>query len=78
MRVSEIDETGYAPLRASAGSPPAPGFHLVERGDVHGLIVYRFASRAPVTISEQALREHTITLVPHPEVLVPSSSGKNA
>ncbi len=78
VRVREVDETGYAPLRKSAGTAPAPGFHLSEHGDVHGLIVYRFTSSAPVTISEQALREHTITLVPHPEVLVPSMSGKTA
>ena len=30
VRVSEIDETGYAPLRSDAGDPPAPGFHLVQ------------------------------------------------
>ena len=78
VRVREVDETGYAPLRKSAGAAPAPGFHLSEHSDVHGLIVYRFTSSVPVTISEQALREHTITLVPHPEVLVPSMSGKTA
>jgi mannosyltransferase len=77
VRVSEIDETGYAPLRHSAESPPAPGFHLAERSDLHGLIVYRFISSAPVTISGQTLREHAITLEAPPEVLVPvSSSGK--
>jgi 4-amino-4-deoxy-L-arabinose transferase-like glycosyltransferase len=78
VRVSEVDEIGYAPLRASAGTPPAPGFHLSERRNIHGLWVYRFTSSAPVTISEVRMREHTITLAPHPEVLVPSSSGKNA
>ncbi len=77
VRVSEIDETGYAPLRHSAESPPAPGFHLAERSDLHGLIVYRFISSAPVTISGQTLREHVITLEAPPEVLVPvPSSGK--
>jgi mannosyltransferase len=74
--VTEIDETGYAPLRRSAGRPPAPGFHLLERRQIHGLIVYRFTSAVPVTISQRTLREHTITLAPHPEVLVPVSSGK--
>jgi hypothetical protein len=78
VKASEVDETGYAPLRASAGSPPAVGFHLAQRSDIHGLWVYRFTSSAPVRISEQRLREHTITVAPHPEVLVPSSSGKNA
>jgi 4-amino-4-deoxy-L-arabinose transferase-like glycosyltransferase len=78
VRVSEVDETGYAPLRASAGAPPAPGFHLSERRNIHGLWVYRFTSSEPVRIAEGRLREQTITLAPHPEVLVPSSSGKTA
>jgi hypothetical protein len=69
VTVSEIDETGYAPLRASAGSPPAPGFHLSNRYDVNGLIVYRFLSRSPRKVSEAALRRHVITEA-HPEVLV--------
>jgi mannosyltransferase len=67
--VSEIDETGYAPLRSSAGSPPAPGFHLLSRDDVNGLIVYRFVSPAPHAVSEATLRRHVITEA-HPEVLV--------
>jgi mannosyltransferase len=75
VKVSEVDETGYAPLRKSAGRPPAPGFHLVESRDIHGLVVYRFTSSVPVTISERVLREHVITLA-HPEVLVPVSPGK--
>jgi mannosyltransferase len=69
VTVSEIDETGYAPLRASAGSPPAPGFHLLSRDDVNGLIVYRFLSTSPRKVSEAALRRHVITEA-HPEVLV--------
>ena len=69
VTVSEIDETGYAPLRASAGSPPTPGFHLLSRDDVHGLIVYRFVSPTPRTVSEAALRRHVITEA-HSEVLV--------
>ncbi len=72
--VSEIDETGYSPLRASAGEPPAPGFHLFARLNVDGLIVYRFASDAPRAVSQAALRRHVITLA-HPEVLVPASVG---
>ena len=31
VRVSEIDETGYAPLRTGAGRPPAPGFQPARR-----------------------------------------------
>jgi mannosyltransferase len=69
VTVSEIDETGYAPLRASAGSPPAPGFQLLGRDDVNGLIVYRFVSATPRTVTEATLRRHVITDA-HPEVLV--------
>jgi mannosyltransferase len=80
VAVSEIDETGYAPLRAGAGSPPAPGFHLLSRSDIDGLILYRFTSATPRTVSEATLRRHAITAA-HPEVLVPatlhtSSSGE--
>lgn len=78
VMVSEVDEIGYAPLRGSAGTPPAPGFHLSERRNIHGLWVYRFTSIEPVRISEIRLREQTITVAPHPEVLAPSPSGKTA
>jgi 4-amino-4-deoxy-L-arabinose transferase-like glycosyltransferase len=71
--VSEIDETGYAPLRASAGGPPAPGFHLNARLDIDGLIVYRFVSTVPRLVSEATLRRHVITLAT-PSVLVPADS----
>ena len=71
VRVSEIDETGYAPLRRGAGRPPAPGFHLLERKNIDGLIVYRFVSSVPRLVSEAELRHHVITLA-HPEVLVPA------
>jgi mannosyltransferase len=65
---SEIDETGYAPLRPGAGEPPAPGFHLVQYRNVHGLILYRFRSATPRPVSEATLREHVIA-AGHPEVL---------
>jgi mannosyltransferase len=70
VTVTEIDETGYSPLRASAGHPPAHGFRLAGRGNVDGLIVYRFVSSVPRSVTEAALRRHVITLA-HPEVLVP-------
>jgi mannosyltransferase len=70
VRVSEIDETGYAPLRPGAGEPPAPGFRLVEHRDVNGLILYRFRSATPRTVTEATLRSHVIA-TGHPEVLVP-------
>ncbi|MFI5004465.1 MAG: hypothetical protein ACHQE6_05565, partial [Solirubrobacterales bacterium] len=69
VRVSEIDETGYPPLTAGAGEPPAPGFRLVERRNVNGLILYRFRSAIPRTVLETALRSHVIA-EGRPEVLV--------
>jgi mannosyltransferase len=71
VRISEIDETGYAPLRKGSESPPAPGFHLSERRDIHGLVVYRFTSTTPVAISAEALLGDAITEESHAEVLVP-------
>ena len=69
VKVTEIDETGYAPLRRGAGSPPAPGFSLLGRRDVDGLIIYRFRSPVARSVSEATLRRHVITPA-HPEVLV--------
>jgi 4-amino-4-deoxy-L-arabinose transferase-like glycosyltransferase len=69
VRVREIDETGYAPLRAGAGAAPARGFRLVARVDVHGLVAYRFLAPRPELVSEAELRRHVITLA-RPEVLV--------
>jgi mannosyltransferase len=74
VRVSEIDETGYAPLRRDAASSPAPGFVLLARHDIDGLIVYRFVSSVPRLVSEAELRRHVITLA-HPEVLVPDHAA---
>jgi hypothetical protein len=73
VRLTEIDETGYSPLRASAGRPPAPGFRLLERGDVDGLIYYRFVSSVPRLVPEARLRRNVITLA-HPEVLVAAAA----
>jgi mannosyltransferase len=73
VTVSEIDETGYAPLRASAGGAPVPGFRLLERRNVDGLILYRFVSSVPRAVPEATLRRHVITLA-HPEVLVPAGA----
>jgi mannosyltransferase len=69
-RLSQIDETGYEPLRAGAGRPPAGGFRLTGRRNVDGLIAYRFVAAPARTVSEAELRRHVITLA-HPEVLVP-------
>ncbi len=77
VRVSEIDETGYAPLRASAGEPPAPGFRLFARLNIDGLIVYRFRSSQPRLVSAATLRRHVITLA-RPEVLVPANARLSA
>ncbi len=74
VTVSEIDETGYAPLRPGADTRPAPGFRLAARIDVNGLIAYRFVSAVPRTVSVAALRAHVITLA-HPFVFVSYDSG---
>src|SRR5262249_56903003 len=71
VTVREIDETGYSPLRPGAARPPAPGFRLRERLNVDGLLLYRFVSPVPRTVSEATLRRHVITRA-HPEVLVPA------
>jgi mannosyltransferase len=75
VKVSEIGETGYAPLRKGSEVPPAPGFHLSERRNIHGLIVYRFTSTTPVSISAEALLGDAITEESHAEVLVPTASS---
>ncbi|HTA34234.1 MAG TPA: glycosyltransferase family 39 protein [Solirubrobacteraceae bacterium] len=62
VRVREIDETGYQPLVTRAGQPPAPGFHLLSRVDIDGLIAYRFVSPVARRVSEATLRRHVITL----------------
>ena len=67
--VSEIAETGYAPLRASAGRSPARGFRLAGRSEVDGLVLYRFASPAAQAVSQARLRAHVITRA-RPVVLV--------
>ncbi len=68
--VGEIEETGYAPLRAAASEPPAPGFRLRARVNVDGLIAYRFVSQVPRLVSEATLRRHVIALQGPPIVLV--------
>jgi mannosyltransferase len=73
VAADEIVQTGYAPLRSSAGRPPARGFALVGRLDVNGLIAYRFRAPSVRAVSEARLRRRVITLA-HPEVLV----GKGA
>ncbi|HTA36274.1 MAG TPA: glycosyltransferase family 39 protein [Solirubrobacteraceae bacterium] len=71
VKVSEIDETGYRPLRADAARAPSPGFRLLEDREIDGLFVYRFVSSLARFVSESDLRGHVITLA-HPEVLVPA------
>jgi len=70
--VAEIDETGYAPLRQSAGEPPAPGFRLLTTQRFDGLVLYRFVSAVPRPVSESSLRRHVVTVgeVTHAVVLV--------
>jgi uncharacterized membrane protein len=72
-RFREIDEIGWSPLRSNASDPPAPGFRLARRLDIHDLIVYRFLSPTPVRVSEQVLIAHVLTVDQHSEVLVPGA-----
>jgi hypothetical protein len=74
-RFREIDEIGWFPLRADASEPPAPGFHLVQRLDIHDLIVYRFLSPTAVSVSQAALIDHVLTPDQHPEVLLPGGGA---
>jgi 4-amino-4-deoxy-L-arabinose transferase-like glycosyltransferase len=76
VTVGEIDETGYSPLRRDAARAPAAGFHLLEHHEIDGLIVYRFVSSVPRTVSEADLRRNVITLA-HPEVLVPAGADRS-
>ncbi|MGA8353039.1 MAG: glycosyltransferase family 39 protein, partial [Solirubrobacteraceae bacterium] len=59
--VSEIDKVGYKPLLASATTPPAPGFRLVQRLDFNGELIYRFVSPSPRTLMRSALTSTGIT-----------------
>ena len=77
LTLDEIDETGYQPLRRSAGRAPAPGFTLVQRRNVDGLILYRFRSARPRTVSESRLRRRVITRA-RPEVLIAAAQGVRA
>jgi uncharacterized membrane protein len=70
-RLTEIDELGWFPLRNGAADPPAPGFRLAERLDIHDLIVYRFVSPAPTPVAERTLLDEVLTRDQHSEVLVP-------
>jgi hypothetical protein len=67
---TEIDLVGYSPIRAGAARPPAPGFRLVERRSVHGLVVYAFRADHPMTIGERALRAKRL-IATRTQVLVP-------
>jgi len=73
--VNEIDETDNGLVRASATQPPAPGFRLLARVNVDGMIAYRFVSSVPQRVSEAALAGagRAITLAPT-EVLVPAGT----
>jgi hypothetical protein len=75
IRVSEIDEIGFFPLRAGATEPPAAGFRLASSLDIHDLIVYRFIAQTPQSVSEQTLIGRVITLDQHAEVLVPGTGA---
>ena len=73
--LNEIDEAGNEAVRASAPPPPAPGFRLLARVNIDGLIAYRFVSPVPRRVSEATLAGagHTIARGPT-EVLVPAGT----
>ncbi len=54
--VGEIDEVAYPPLLPTAGKPPLPGFHLLSKHDVNGLVVYRFGTAHPQPLTASRLR----------------------
>ena len=51
----------HKPLLASATTPPAPGFRLVQRLDFNGELIYRFVSASPRTLMRSALKSTGIT-----------------
>jgi mannosyltransferase len=69
VMVGEVDLVGYRPLTSYAVRPPAPGFGLVERRWVSGLLVYRFRAASPAALSESRLRGQAISRA-RPQVLV--------
>ena len=75
VSVKEIDLVGYRPVRPGAIRPPTPRFALVGSRVIHGLLVYRYASRTPQTLTGRFLRELTITVdaTATSEALAPSS-----
>ena len=70
-------ETGYRPVRRSAGRAPAPGFRLVQRRNIDGLILYRFRSARLRGVSESRLRRRVITRA-RPEVLIAAAQRVRA
>jgi hypothetical protein len=75
VSVREIDEVGYAPLSPGAGEPPAPGFALVAKRDVNGLMVFRFVSSIARSVAVGGLVSHAITLEQgHQELLAMPSA----
>ncbi|HEY1688890.1 MAG TPA: glycosyltransferase family 39 protein [Solirubrobacteraceae bacterium] len=77
VKVTEIDEVGYSPLLSTAGSAPAPGFRLVARRDINGLLVYRFLSSRPQNVPAVLLRRARIT-TGEVDVLAPASLRSSA
>ncbi len=61
LRLREVVETGYPPLRRGAGRSPAPGFAFAGLYKAHGLVAYRFLAPTPTPVSEALLRRRVIT-----------------
>jgi mannosyltransferase len=73
--VNEIDVTNSGPVRVSGVQQPLPGFRLLGRVDVDGMLAYRFVSKLPQRLSEAAIAEagHALTLGTN-DVFVPAGA----
>ncbi len=72
VRIREVIEVGYRPLRPGAEQAPTPAFRPAGRSEVHALLVFRFVAAAPQLVSERFLGTLTLT-GEHGETLVPAS-----
>jgi mannosyltransferase len=63
VRVREIDLVGYPPLRRDATHAPAAGFSLALRRTIHGIVLLRFHTSRPASISGARLLDRRPVLV---------------
>jgi hypothetical protein len=72
VRVREVVEVGYRPLRPGAEQAPTPAFRPAGRSEVHGLLVFSFVASSPQLLSQRFLGTLTLT-GESGETLVPSA-----